>query len=194
MPSRRDSARGVSSLDALSTTITSYGTSPVWAAIALRHLVVYASLLKTGMMIETSGAGMHAPARIRPRAAELERDFAQHAGTRGTGHLRDVAGVPEQRLVGQHGERDRFLGFGVDTERVGGRDRNRVEQLAEVVHQREIQRAAAADVDLGRRCRERLAVAARDRLGREARERRQQVVEPPLEAREQRAHEAGAEE
>ena len=54
----RDSACGVSSLEALSMTITSCGTSRVWAAIARRHLAVYSRLLKTGMMIEISGAGI----------------------------------------------------------------------------------------------------------------------------------------
>src|SRR6478609_1827151 len=138
MPSRRESARCVSSLDALSTTITSCGTSRVWAAIARKQLLVYSSLLKTGTMIETSGARILASAGSRPRPLEIgnnvveltayvsrgdaeiaettgsERNLAQNPRSGGAGHLGHVAGVPEQRLVGQHRERDRFLGVGVD--------------------------------------------------------------------------------
>ena len=58
MPSSNGSACAVSSLEALSTTITSCATSRVLAATAIKHLNVYSHLLKTGMMIETTGGWM----------------------------------------------------------------------------------------------------------------------------------------
>ena len=57
MPSSNGSAWAVSSLEALSTTITSCETSLVLLATAIKHLNVYSHLLKTGMMTETTGAG-----------------------------------------------------------------------------------------------------------------------------------------
>ena len=126
------------------------------------------------------------------RALRIE-DLAEHARPDRAGDGRDVAGRAEQRLVGEHRERDRFLRLRVDAQRGAGRDRDRREQLGEVAHQHRVQRAAARDEHLVGHRRQHLAVAARDRLGGEPRQRREQVVVAVLVAREQRVDEVLAE-
>ena len=67
--------------------------------------------------------------RLRKLKPPSEGDLAEHARPDRAGDRRDVAGGAEQRLVGEHRERDRLLRLGIDAQRGAGRDRHRREQL-----------------------------------------------------------------
>ncbi len=79
MLSRRDNSCAVSSLEALSMTITSWATSRVFSATAIRHFRVSSHLLKTGMTIETVGVVVAGSTRARAFAKcvpPIRRDCA----------------------------------------------------------------------------------------------------------------------
>ena len=77
MLSSRGNACAVSSLEALSMTITSWATSRVFSATAIRHFQVSSHLLKTGMTIETVGVvavGSTCAQRVAKPVPPIRRD------------------------------------------------------------------------------------------------------------------------
>src|SRR6187402_5168 len=95
---------GVGSVEALSTTMVSCAVRVVASASALRHCTVRSALLKTGMMMETTGA-----------AVVVARVFMM--GRAGWGRSRSRSGNGQREIVGrQHPLAVPGLGFRVPPE------------------------------------------------------------------------------